>query len=159
MLPASAWAGNINIDSLNMAGPSRDIVLLGAERSTLGPMAAQLAEERMRVVGPDPAPGNGYFFRSDHFPLAKIGIPALSLSDPVEYTGSNPAAQKAMKDEYENKRYHQVDDEIQPNWDYAGAVNDMKFLAELGWRIANAPEMPRYNEDQQFARPRQTATN
>jgi Zn-dependent M28 family amino/carboxypeptidase len=159
VLPASAWAGNINIDSLNMTGPSRDIVLLGAERSTLGPMATELAAERMRVVGPDPAPGNGYFFRSDHFPLAKVGIPALSLSDPVEYTGSNPAAQKAMKDEYEDKRYHQVGDEIQPNWDYAGAVNDMKFLAELGWRIANAPEMPRYNEDQQFARPRQTATN
>jgi Zn-dependent M28 family amino/carboxypeptidase len=159
VLPPSAWAGNINIDSLNMTGPSRDIVLLGAERSTLGPMAAQLAAARTRVVGPDPAPGNGYFFRSDHFPLAKVGIPALSLSEPVDYTGGNPAAQKAMKDEYENKRYHQVEDEIQPNWDYTGAVNDMKFLAELGWRIANAPEMPRYNEDQQFARPRQTATN
>jgi Zn-dependent M28 family amino/carboxypeptidase len=159
VMPASAWAGNINIDSLNMTGSSRDIVLLGAERSTLGPLAAQLAADRGRVVGPDPAPGNGYFFRSDHFPLAKVGIPALSLSDPVEYTGANPAAQKAMKDEYENKRYHQVEDEIQQGWDYAGAVNDMKFLAELGWRIANAPEMPRYNEDQQFARPRQTATH
>jgi Zn-dependent M28 family amino/carboxypeptidase len=159
VLPASAWAGNINIDSLNMAGPSRDIVLLGAERSTLGPMASQLAGEWMRVVGPDPAPGNGYFFRSDHFPLAKVGIPALSLSDPMEYTSANPAASKAIKDEYESKRYHQVEDEIQPNWDYAGAVNDMKFLAELGWRIANAPDMPRYNEDQQFARPRQNATN
>ena len=159
VLPASAWAGNINIDSLNMTGPSRDIVLLGAERSTLGPLAAQLAAERNRVVGPDPAPGNGYFFRSDHFPLAKVGIPALSLSDPVEYTGPDPEAQKAMKDAYESKRYHQVEDEIQPNWDYTGAVNDMRFLAELGWRIANAPEMPRYNDDQQFARPRQTATN
>ena len=159
VLPASAWAGNINIDSLNMAGPSRDIVLLGAERSTLGPMAAQLAAERMRVIGPDPAPGNGYFFRSDHFPLAKVGIPALSLSDPVEYVSADPAVSKAIKDEYESKRYHQVEDEIQPNWNYAGAVNDMKFLAELGWRMANAPEMPRYNDDQQFARPRQTATN
>jgi Zn-dependent M28 family amino/carboxypeptidase len=159
VLPANAWAANINIDSLNMGGTSRDIVLLGAERSTLGPMAAQLAMERMRVIGPDPAPGNGYFFRSDHFPLAKIGIPALSLSDPVEYTSRDPAASKAMREEYENKRYHQTEDEIQPNWDYSGAVNDMKFLAELGWRIANAPEMPRYNDDQQFARRRQPATN
>jgi Zn-dependent M28 family amino/carboxypeptidase len=157
--PASAWAGNINIDSLNLAGPSRDIVLLGAERSTLGALAAELAMERSRVVGPDPAPGNGYFFRSDHFPLAKIGIPALSLSEPVEFTGANPAASKAIKDEYEAKRYHQAEDEIQPSWDYAGAVNDMQFLAELGWRIANAPEMPRYHDDEQFARPRQNATN
>jgi Zn-dependent M28 family amino/carboxypeptidase len=159
VLPAGAWAGNINIDSLNMAGASRDIVLLGAERSTLGEMAKALAAERMRVVGPDPAPGNGYFFRSDHFPLAKVGIPALSLSDPVEYTTADPAASKAMKEAYESKRYHQVEDEIQPDWDYAGAVNDMKFLAELGWRLANAPEMPRYNETEQFARPRQNQTN
>jgi Zn-dependent M28 family amino/carboxypeptidase len=159
VMPASAWAANINIDSLNMAGTSRDIVLLGAERSTLGQMASELAAEWMRVVGPDPAPGNGYFFRSDHFPLAKAGIPALSLSDPVEFTSPDPTASKAIKEEYENKRYHQAEDEIQPNWDYAGAVNDMKFLAELGWRIANAPEMPRYHEDQQFARPRQTATH
>jgi Zn-dependent M28 family amino/carboxypeptidase len=159
VLPASAWAGNINIDSLNMAGPSRDIVLLGAERSTLGQIASQLAAEWMRVVGPDPAPGNGYFFRSDHFPLAKVGIPALSLSDPVEYTSRDPAASKVIKDEYESKRYHQVEDEIQPNWDYTGAVNDMKFLAELGWRIANASALPRYHDDQQFARPRQNATN
>jgi Zn-dependent M28 family amino/carboxypeptidase len=97
VLPASAWAGNINIDSLNMAGPSRDIVLLGAERSTLGATATQLAAERMRVVGPDPAPGNGYFFRSDHFPLAKAGIPALSLSEPVEYVSADPAASRRSK--------------------------------------------------------------
>jgi hypothetical protein len=88
-----------------------------------------------------------------------VGIPALSLSDPVEYTTADPAASKAMMDEYENKRYHQVEDELQPNWDYVGAVNDMKFLAELGWRIANAPEMPRYHDDQQFARPRQNQTH
>ena len=154
VLPADAWAGNINIDSLNMGGPSRDIVLLGAERLTLGTLAAQLANEQARVVGPDPEPGNGYFFRSDHFPLAKIGVPALSLSDPVEFTGPDPEAAKRLKEEYDAKRYHQPADEVLPAWDYTGAVNDMRFLAELGWRIANAPEMPRYLPDEQFARPR-----
>ena len=159
VLPARAWAANINIDSLNMAGPSRDIVLLGAERSTLGDIASELAIERGRSVGPDPEPGRGYFFRSDHFPLAKIGIPALSLSDPVEYTGPDPAASKRIKDEYNEKRYHQVEDEILPEWDYTGAVNDMKLLAELGWRIANSREMPAYRPNEQFARPRLSGTN
>ncbi|MBM3817549.1 MAG: M20/M25/M40 family metallo-hydrolase [Acidimicrobiia bacterium] len=154
VLPPGAWAANINIDSLNMAGPSRDIVLLGAERSTLGDMASQLANERGRVVGPDPEPGRGYFFRSDHFPLAKIGIPALSLSEPIDYTGPNPAAQKAIKDEYTEKRYHQVEDEVLPNWDYTGAVDDMRLLADLGWRVANSREMPAYRANEQFARPR-----
>jgi Zn-dependent M28 family amino/carboxypeptidase len=154
VLPPEAWAANINIDSLNMAGPSRDIVLLGAERSTLGEVARQLASEQGRVVGPDPEPGRGYFFRSDHFPLAKIGIPALSLSDPVDFIGPNPAASKRVHEEYQEKRYHQPDDEILPSWDYTGAVNDMRFLAELGWRAANLSEMPIYHPNEQFARPR-----
>jgi Zn-dependent M28 family amino/carboxypeptidase len=122
-------------------------------------MAAALAMERGRVVGPDPEPGRGYFFRSDHFPLAKVGIPALSLSEPVEYTGKDPAASKAFKEEYDAKHYHQPSDEITANWDYTGAVDDMRFLAELGWRIANAREMPAYNPKEQFARPRLNATN
>ena len=159
VLPADAWAANINIDSLNMAGPARDIVLLGAERSTLGALASQLAAERGRVVGPDPEPGRGYFFRSDHFPLAKLGIPALSLSEPVDFVGGDPAAARALSEDYIARRYHQPGDEIQPSWDYAGAVDDMRFLAELGWRIANAPEMPTYHTGEQFARPRMNSTN
>lgn len=159
VLPPEAWAANINIDSLNMAGSSRDIVLLGAERSTLGTLAGQLAVEQGRIVGPDPEPGRGYFFRSDHFPLAKIGIPALSLSDPVDFIGPDPAASKGLHEEYQAKRYHQPDDEVLPTWDYAGAVSDMRFLAELGWRLANQAEMPAYHPTEQFARPRQKATN
>ncbi len=159
VLPAGAWAGNINIDSLNLAGPSKDIVLLGAERSTLGGLAAQLAMERGRVVGPDPEPGRGYFFRSDHFPLAKAGIPAVSLSEPTQFVGRDPAFAKTLRDEYNEKDYHQPSDEIKANWDYAGAVEDMRFLAELGWNIANAPELPTYNPNEQFARPRAAGTN
>ena len=159
VLPAAAWAANINIDSLNMAGPSRDIVLLGAERSTLGALAAQLAADWGRVVGADPEPGRGYFFRSDHFPLAKVGIPALSLADPVEFTGSDPAAATRLHEEYDAMRYHQPGDEVLPSWDYAGAVEDMRFLAELGWRIANLAEMPAYHATEQFARPRLKATD
>ena len=154
VLPAEAWAANINIDSLNMAGRANDIVLLGAERSTLGGRAAGLAAERGRVVGPDPEPGRGYFFRSDHFPLAKIGIPAVSLSEPTEYAGKDPAFAKKLRDEYNEKDYHQPSDEIRAEWDYGGAVDDMRFLAELGWRIANAPEAPAYHPNEQFARPR-----
>jgi Zn-dependent M28 family amino/carboxypeptidase len=154
VLPAAAWAGNINIDELNVAGPSRDLVLLGAERSTLGTMASRLAAERARVIGPDPEPGRGYFFRSDHFPLAKIGVPAVSLSDPVDFTGTDPAAAKRVQEDYDAKRYHQPDDEMLPSWNYDGAVSDLRLLAELGWRIANAPEMPSYLPNEQFARPR-----
>ncbi|OFW04331.1 MAG: hypothetical protein A3I61_09725 [Acidobacteria bacterium RIFCSPLOWO2_02_FULL_68_18] len=159
VLPAGAWAADINIDSLNMTGPSRDIVLLGADRSTLGALASQVAAEHGRVVGPDPEPGRGHFFRSDHFPLAKIGIPALSLADPADFIGPDPAAAKRLHEEYLAKRYHQPGDEILPSWDYRAAVNDMRLLADLGWRIAHLVDMPAYHPTEQFARPRLEATH
>jgi Zn-dependent M28 family amino/carboxypeptidase len=154
ILPASAWAANINIDGVNLFGATKDIVLLGSERSTLGMMADQLAGERGRAIGPDPEPGRGYFFRSDHFPLAKIGIPALSISDPVQYVGKDPAFAKKLRDDFIARDYHQPSDEFKKDWDYSGAVEDMRFLAELGWRAANAPTMPAYHANEQFARPR-----
>ena len=159
VLPADAWAANINIDSLNMVGRTKDLVLLGNERSTLGALADELAKESDRVIGPDPEPGRGYFFRSDHFPLAKIGIPALSLSEPTQFIGKDPGYAKKKHDEYNEKDYHQPSDEVRSDWDYAGAVDDMRFLAELGWRIANDRPMPAYHPREQFARPRLGSTN
>jgi Zn-dependent M28 family amino/carboxypeptidase len=154
VLPASAWAANINIDGVNLFGKARDVVLLGSERSTLGMLAQALAQESGRVIGPDPEPGRGYFFRSDHFPLAKAGIPALSISDPVEYLGRDPGYAKKLRDEYIAKDYHQPSDEFKEEWDYTGAVDDMRFLTELGWRVANGEAMPAYHANEQFARPR-----
>jgi Zn-dependent M28 family amino/carboxypeptidase len=154
VLPASDWAANINIDGVNLFGRTKDIVLLGSERSTLGEMASDLAQARGRVIGPDPEPGRGYFFRSDHFPLAKIGIPALSISDAVEYIGKDPGYAKKLRDEYIARDYHQPSDEFKDDWDYTGAVEDMRFLAELGWRIASETAMPAYHANEQFAQPR-----
>jgi Zn-dependent M28 family amino/carboxypeptidase len=154
VLPAAAWAANINIDGLNVDGPARDLVLLGAERSSLGPLAASLAARHQRVIGGDPEPERGYFFRSDHFSLAKIGIPAISISDSVDFIGKDPGYAKRVHDEYNEKRYHQPSDEFRPDWDYAGAVQDMRLLAELGWRLASDPAMPAYNPNEQFARAR-----
>ena len=157
-MPAEAWAADINIDSLNLAGRAKDVVLLGADRSTLGPMAGELAASLGRVVGPDPEPGRGYFFRSDHFPLAKIGIPAVSLGESIEYVGKDPSFAKKLHDDYIAKDYHQPSDEVRMDWDYSGAVEDMRLLAELGWRIADAQAMPVYNPGEQFARPRAKVT-
>jgi Zn-dependent M28 family amino/carboxypeptidase len=159
VLPANAWAANINIDTINLAGRARDIVLLGAERSTLGRVATQIAGDFGRVVGPDPEPGRGRFFRSDHFPLAKIGIPAVSLGDSKEFIGKDPAFAKRLVDQFVEKDYHQPSDEFHTDWDYAGAIDDLHFLAELGWRIANDRRMPAYNAGDQFARPRAASTS
>ncbi len=154
-LPAAQWAANINIDVLNVYGPARDIVLIGAERSSIGPLATEIARRTGRVVSPDPEPQRGFFYRSDHFPLAKVGIPAVSLAESTQFTGAGAAEMKTRRDAFNGTDYHQPSDEIKPWYDYDGAVADLRFFAELGWHIANMQAMPVYNANEQFARPRQ----
>jgi len=154
VLPADAWAANINIDELNLFGRTRDIVLLGADRSTLGDSASEIARRHDRVVAGDPDPGRGYFFRSDHFPLAKIGVPAVSISEPTQSLGGDPEFAKKAFERFQDKDYHQPSDEFRADWDFSGAVDDMRLLAELGWRLSNASTMPAYHAEEQFARPR-----
>ena len=149
-LPPAQIAANINVDGLNYLGPTTDMVQLGSDRSTLGPMLETLLEERGRTLGQDQHPERGYFFRSDHFPFAKAGVPALSLSEPREFTGPNAAALRERQERYNSTDYHQPGDEYDASWDFSGGVEDLRVLAQLAWRIAAAPELPAYNEGDQF---------
>ena len=153
-VPMPQMAANLNMDEINYLGPTKDMVQLGSDRSTLGPMLEALLKERGRTLGTDTHPERGYFFRSDHFPFAKAGVPALSLSEPKEFTGPNAAALLAKQETYNDKDYHQPSDEYESSWDFSGGVDDLKVIAQLAWRIAAAPEMPRYSEGDQFANPR-----
>jgi Zn-dependent M28 family amino/carboxypeptidase len=153
-VPANRIAANINIDGVNYLGPTKDMVQLGTDRSTLGPALEALLKERERMLGQDTHPERGYFFRSDHFPFAKAGVPALSLSEPKDFTGANGAELLKKQEAYNGKDYHQPSDEYDPSWDFSGGVNDMRLLAQLGWRIAQQPDMPKYNDGDQFAQVR-----
>ena len=150
-LPLNQWAANINVDGLNLYGRTRDIVLLGADRSTLGVLANSLAKARNRIVGLDPAPERGYFFRSDHFPMAKAGIPAVSLGSPTDYIGQDAEHGKRLADQYNENDYHQPSDDFRTNWNYIGAVEDLQLLAELGWYVAMERVMPKYYPDDPFS--------
>jgi len=153
-LPMEKVAANINVDGANYLGATKDIVMLGSDRSSLGPMLEALATARGRVVGRDTHPERGYFFRSDHFPLAKAGVPALSLSEPKQFDGANAAALLAKQEAYNDKDYHQPSDEYDPSWDFTGAANDARLLTALAWQVAAAPAMPAYNAGDQFAQVR-----
>ena len=153
-IPMDKVAANINVDGVNYLGPTTDMVLLGSDRSTLGAMVEALLKERNRTLGTDQHPERGYFFRSDHFPFAKAGVPALSLSEPQQFSGPNAAELKKKQEEYNGKDYHQPSDQFDPSWDFSGGVNDMRVLAQLGWRVANQADMPKYNEGDQFAQVR-----
>ncbi len=149
-IPADKIAANINIDGVNYLGATTDMVQLGSERSSIGPMVEAILKERGRTLVGDTHPERGYFFRSDHFPFAKVGVPAISLSEPKEFTGPNAAELLKKQEAYNGTDYHQPSDEYDPSWDFSGGVNDMKVLAQLGWRIAQQAEMPKYNAGDQF---------
>jgi len=153
-MPIDKVAANINVDGVNYLGPTTDMVQLGADRSTLGPMVEAILKERGRTLVGDTHPERGYFFRSDHFPFAKVGVPALSLSEPKQFTGPNAAALLKKQEDYNGTDYHQPSDEYDPSWDFTGGVNDMRVLAQLGWRVAAQPELPKYHEGDQFAQVR-----
>ena len=153
-LPMNQVAANLNVDGLNYLGPTRDMIQLGSDRSTLGPLVEGILKERGRVLGKDAHPERGYFFRSDHFPFAKAGVPALSITEPKEFTGPNASALAKKQEEYNGTHYHQPSDEYDPSWDFSGAVEDLKVLAQAAWRIAAQKDMPRYNEGDQFAQVR-----
>ncbi len=87
-LPIDKVVANINIDGVNYLGPTTDMVQLGSERSSLGPMVEAILKERNRTLTGDTHPERGYFFRSDHFSFAKLGVPAISLSEPKQFTGA-----------------------------------------------------------------------
>jgi Zn-dependent M28 family amino/carboxypeptidase len=161
VMPIDKVAANINIDSLNVYGPSTDVVLLGAERSTLQEPVAAVVKEWGRKTGQDEHPERGYFFRSDHFPLAKVGVPAVSITLPnaSSFTGPNAERARKLAATYNETCYHQPCDEFSTEWDLTGGVDDLRLLADLGWRVANAPAMPRYHPDEQFARPRAGGTS
>jgi Zn-dependent M28 family amino/carboxypeptidase len=150
-LPIDRVAANINIDGVNYLGPTKDMVQLGSERSSMGPMIEAILKERGRTLTGDTHPERGYFFRSDHFSFAKLGVPAISLGEPKEFTGPNGAGLLKKQEAYNGTDYHQPSDEYDPSWDFTGGVNDMRALAQLGWRIAQQPEMPKYNAGDQFA--------
>ena len=149
-VPADKIAANINIDEANNLGPTTDMVQLGVERSTLGPMIEALRKERGRTLTGDTHPERGYFFRSDHFSFAKAGVPALSMGEPKQFTGANAAALLKKQEACNGTDYHQPSGEYDPSWDFTGGVNDMRVLAQLGWRIAQLPDMPKYNAGDQF---------
>ncbi|MSO62496.1 MAG: M20/M25/M40 family metallo-hydrolase [Acidobacteria bacterium] len=153
-LPMAKVAANINVDGVNYLGPTKDMIQLGSDRSTLGPMVEGILQERGRALGADTHPERGYFFRSDHFPFAKAGVPALSLGEPREFTGPNAAALLKKQEEYNGKDYHQPSDQYDASWNFSGGVDDLRVLAQLGWRIAAQPAMPKYNDGDQFAQVR-----
>lgn len=152
VVPLNKTAANVNLDSMNILGPTSDFIPLGAERSSLKAVVEAVAREKGLRVSADARPEQGSFFRSDHFPFAKVGVPSISLKEGNEYVGHPKEWGEEQFRAYNTAHYHQPSDEIRDTWDYRGMIQETEIAMAIGRRIADMEAMPKFNPGDEFAR-------
>ncbi len=138
LYPLEKTLADINIDTVNPWGKTRDIEDLSDNNSTLDDLLAAAAKRNGRVMAPNSQPEKGSFYRADHFEFSKLGVPALYTGGGKDFIGKPANFGPQKKDDYTAHQYHQVSDEVDSNWDLSGAVQDIDLLFEVGYQIANA---------------------
>jgi len=150
--PPGKIAANLNLDSANVYGPTRDIVFIGYGKSRdLDGAVERAAARQGRVVRGDPAPEKGAFYRSDQLNFARLGVPAIYLDPGTEFVGPGAEAARARQQAYDSTCYHQPCDEVGEDWDYTGMIADTALAFAVGRDLADAPAMPRWNPNDEFA--------
>src|SRR6266516_340497 len=152
LLPLAQTAAVLNLDVTNVRGATRDIGALGMDRSTLGPLFESAARAEGLTVESQPDI-RGSFFRSDHFPFARSGVPALSIKPGVDFVGRPKGWGQEQENIYNEQRYHQPSDEYQPTFRYAGMAQEVRVTVRTARAIANAPGLPRWLPASEFQRP------
>ena len=147
---AGKTAGVINTDVMGVQGPARDYSIRGNQKFGLLDILIEEATKRGRRYTPDPKPETGGFFRSDHFTLAKAGIPALSFSPGMDLVSGGVARAQAYATDYTARLYHQPDDEWSADWDLTGMAADAELLHAVGLRLANTSDWPNWSADSEF---------
>ena len=150
LYPLNKTAANINMDGVNQWGRTKDISMVGDDNSTMIDLLKEIASAQGRVVNPDAEPEKGLYYRSDHFEFAKQGVPALYTDAGQEYIGKDAAYSKQKRDEYTNNDYHKVSDQIKPDWDLSGAVEDVQMLTWIGYRVAQTERLPEWKAGTEF---------
>ena len=148
--PLAKTVADINMDSWNVHGRTKDMTLVGFGASDLDDYARDAAGEQGRVVHADAEPEKGFYYRSDHFNFAKEGVPALDPDGGVDYIGKPPEYAKQVRDEWNATRYHTPKDVVMPEWDLSGAREDLVVLFAVGYRVAQADKMPEWKPGNEF---------
>jgi len=150
LYPLNKTLANINIDGVNQWGRTKDITVVGMGASELDDYLKAAADEQGRVLRPDPEPEKGFYYRSDHFNFAKQGVPALDPDSGIDYVGKDPEWGRKKRDEYTEKDYHAPSDEVKPDWDLTGAIDDAQLFVAVGYRVANADKYPEWKPGNEF---------
>ncbi len=151
LYPLNKTLANINMDGLNTWGKTKDVVVIGLGASDLDDYArAAAAEQGGRSLRGDAEPEKGFYYRSDHFNFAKVGVPAFDPESGIEYVGKDVAYGRKTRDEYTENDYHKPSDEIKPGWELSGAVQDLQLFFTIGYRVASATRYPEWKAGNEF---------
>jgi len=145
------------MDGLNTYGQMRDITVIGYGNSELDAYVEAAALEQGRRVRPDPKPEKGSYFRSDHFPFAKEGIPTIYVSSGVDHVKYGEAWTLEKMDRFVAEKYHKPSEEYNPNWDLSGAIDDLRLLFKVGYRLAMESTFPNWREGTEYRAKRDVA--
>lgn len=149
-MPASKISLDLNYDALAPLGEPEEVEVSGAERTTFYPAVEAEAKEIKLVIKPDAKPGAGHYYRSDHFSLARVGIPSFSISEGMKFKGHDTAWGEAQAKNYVDNNYHKVTDEFHEDWKFEGLAKMTRFGFELGAQAANQPDLVQWQKGDEF---------
>mgnify|MGYP003384298773 CR=1 FL=1 len=148
--PLAQTAGGVNMDALSLAGPAKNITVIGKGKSQLDDFLNAAAKAEGRMPDAEPTPEKGFYYRSDHFSFAKLGVPMMYVEGGDDLvTGGKEAAAKAAAD-YEENRYHAPSDEYDPKWDWSGAMADLRLYYRVGRMLAMSDTWPNWVDGDEF---------
>ena len=152
LFPLGATAAVLNVDGANLWGPTHDIAPLGVNRSDLGALVRAAAGAEGITVADEQHPEQGMFFRQDHFPFARAGVPALAMDHGLRYVGRPEGWGQERYEEFNTQHYHQPSDAYRPDFDYGGAVQQGRVLLRTAWAAATADGLPQWAPGSEFRR-------
>jgi len=149
-IPAGKIALDLNYDDVQPRGAPEEVEVSGAERTTFYPWVQATAKEFRLAIRPDARPEAGHFYRSDHFSLARVGIPSFSINEGMKFKGHDEAWGIAQDKDYTQNRYHQPSDEYRPEMDFTGDSAMARFGFALGWEAASLPRLVGWQRGDEF---------
>ncbi len=151
LVPLDKTAADVNLDGVNFFGKVSDFMALGADRSTIIEQIGAAAAERKLTIKGDKSPEQGFFYRSDHFPFAKVGVPSVNFQHGDTFIEPLSAEARSFFKDYNAKYYHQVTDEYHDWWDMGAMVQEAELALAIGVKLGNVANMPRYKDSDEFA--------
>jgi Zn-dependent M28 family amino/carboxypeptidase len=153
-IPAGKISLDLNFDDIPPLGSPEEIEVSGSERTTFYPTVEAMAKEFRLAIRPDSHPEAGHYYRSDHFSMARVGVPSFSINEGMKYKGHSTDWGMQQAEEFTNKHYHQPSDEYSPGMDFTGDAAIARFALALGWDAASQTKLVGWQKGDEFEKPR-----